>query len=388
MADTIVLVTDDTNEVTTDRPDYASVLLGRPGAAPLDHDGAETAVDAHGVAWHYGDPLGEQRAIDDGGIVVDRSHRTVIRVSGKDAPEFLNNLLSQKLDDAPDGFGASALDLNIQGHILHHADVARVGDDFYLDFPAAQAPSFIKFLRMMIFWSEVTIEEVDYGILTILGDVQLPDALSPLFLRSVGWASSPRRDIAVPRAALGATVDTLVDAGVRLAGLMAFTAERVRGLEPELGADLDERSIPHEVPGFIGRGEHVGAVHLTKGCYRGQETVARVENLGRSPRLLVLLQLDGSAPTAPEPGDRIEFNGRAVGRLGTVVHDCDYGPIALALVKRSALDVGELSVVEADADAGTGRAPVPASVDPDSLPVDEGEKAGRAAIAKLRGQQE
>lgn len=382
MADTIVLVTDDSNEMTTDRADYVSVLLGRPGAAPLDHDGTETAVDAHGVAWHYGDPLGEQRAIDDGGVLVDRSHRTVIRVSGKDAPEFLNNLLTQKLDDAPDGFGGSALDLNIQGHILHHADVARVGDDFYLDFPAAQAPSFIKFLQMMIFWSEVTIEEVDYGILTILGDAQLPETVTPVFLRRIGWAAATRRDFAVPRTELEATADALVDAGFRLAGLMAFTAERVRGLEPELGADLDERSIPHEVSGFIGRGEHVGAVHLTKGCYRGQETVARVENLGRSPRVLVMLQLDGSAPTDPLPGDKIEFNGRAVGQLGTVVHDCDYGPIALALVKRSALDAGELTIVDADGE----RAPVSASVDPDSLPSDEGEKAGRAAIAKLRGQ--
>ncbi|WJZ18783.1 putative global regulator [Corynebacterium guangdongense] len=384
MADTIVLVTDDTNVGTPDRPDYTSVLLGRPGAAPLDHDGVETAVDARGVAWHYGDPLGEQRAIHDGGVVVDRSHRTVIRVSGKDAAHFLNNLLSQKLDDAPDGFGGSALDLDIQGHILHHADVARVGDDFYLDFPAAQTPTFLRFLQMMIFWSEVTITEVDYGILSVLGDAPIPPGLSPLFLRPVAWASAPRRDLAVPRAELGTAVDTLVDAGFRLAGLMAFTAERVRGLEPELGADLDGKSIPHEVPGFIGRGEHVGAVHLSKGCYRGQETVARVENLGRSPRVLVMLQLDGSAPAAPLPGDRLEFNGRAVGRLGTVVHDCDYGPIALALVKRSALDVGELSVVDADG----GRAPVSASVDPDSLPADEGEKAGRAAIAKLRGQQE
>ena len=374
-------MTDDTNAPTTDLPDYASPLLSRPGAAPLDHDGAATAVDAHGVAWHYGDPLGEQRAIYDGAVVVDRSHRTVVRVAGKDAPEFLNNILSQKLDDAPDGFSGAALDLDIQGRILHHADVTRVGADFYLDFPVAQAPSFIKFLQMMIFWSEVTIEEVDYGILTILGETQLPTSLNTLFVREVDWSAAKRRDIAVPREELTTSVDKLVESGLSLAGLMAYTAERVRGLEPELRADLDEKAIPHETPTLIGRGDHVGAVHLNKGCYRGQETVARVENLGRSPRVLVMLQLDGSAPLDPVPGDGLEFNGRNVGRLGTVVHDCDYGPIALALVKRSALDSGELAIV----DAAGERAPVAASVDPDSLPVDEGEKAGRAAINKLRG---
>ena len=157
---------------------------------------------------------------------------------------------------------------------------------------------------------------------------------------------------------------------------MAYTAARVRAVEPELAVDLDERSIPHEVPSFIGRGDLLGAVHLNKGCYRGQETVARVENLGRSPRLLVMLQLDGSSPELPSPGADVLLGGRTVGRLGTVVHDADYGPIALALVKRSALaDPGVVLDV-----AGTA-----ATVDPDSLPVDEGEHAGRRAVEKLRG---
>ena len=160
--------------------------------------------------------------------------------------------------------------------------------------------------------------------------------------------------------------------GVAYAGMMAFTAARVRNVEPELGVDLDEKSIPHEAPRLINRGEHVGAVHLNKGCYRGQETVARVENLGRSPRLLVMLQLDGSAPHDPQPGETITSNGRKVGRLGTVVQDADYGPVALGLVKRSAL------TAPLDIEG------VAASVDPDSLPTDEGEKLGRLAVDKLR----
>ncbi|NLA57272.1 MAG: folate-binding protein, partial [Corynebacterium humireducens] len=165
-------------------------------------------------------------------------------------------------------------------------------------------------------------------------------------------------------------------AGVEPAGLMAFTAERVRALEPERAADLDEKSIPHEVPSFIGRGDRAGAVHLEKGCYRGQETVARVENLGRSPRVLVMLQLDGSAPENPTPGSDISgpAGGRALGRIGTVVDDCDFGPIALGLIKRSALTGQDLRVGD-----------VAVMVDPASLPEEQGEQAGRAAINRLRG---
>ena len=356
-----------------DQPQYRSPLLDRPGAA--EAQGPDAAVDATGVAWHYGDPLGEQRRAEQGTIGVDRSHRPVIRVSGPEAPTFLNNLLTQKLDDAADGFSAATLDLDMQGRILHHADISRVADSFYLDLPADQAGSFLDFLRKMVFWSQVEIEETDLGILTLLGSgTEVPDDLDAAFVRHVNWGGAPRRDVAVERTGLVAAVDKLIDAGAQPGGLMAFTAERVRALEPEKGVDLDHKSIPHEVPTWIGRGERAGAVHLEKGCYRGQETVARVENLGRSPRVLVVLHLDGSAPELPSPGAAVTFNGRDVGRLGTVIQDCDFGPVALALLKRRALDAGELAIGE-----------VSAAVDVSSLPEEEGEKAGRAAINRLRG---
>lgn len=328
------------------------------------------------MAWHYGDPLGEQRAAHGSSIVVDRSHRKVIRVTGPDAPEFLNNLLSQKLDDAPVGFAAAALDLDIQGRILHHADVLRTEDTFYLDLPAAQAVTFLDFLQKMVFWSQVEVSDADLAVLTLLGDTEFP-TVEAAATRDVPWAGVPRRDLLVERSALVEVVSTLESAGVRLAGLMAYTAERVRALEPEKDVDLDDKSIPHEVPAWIGRGDQPGAVHLTKGCYRGQETVARVENLGRSPRVLVMLQLDGSSPESPEPGSSITAlsGGRALGRLGTVVHDCEFGPVALALVRRNALEGQDLCV-------GT----VSVMVDPASLPADQGEQAGRSAINRLRGQ--
>ena len=355
---------------------YRSVLLNSPGAAELPE--AETSlIDAHGVAWHYGDPLGEQRALSSGPIVIDRSHRRVIAVSGLDAPTFLNNLLSQKLIDAPEGLAASALDLDIQGHILHHADVAYTDGVYYLDVPAYQCETLHSFLTKMVFWSDVKVNDTDLGVITVLGEA--PAVEGAAATRTRPWGETQRTDVLVERGRVGEVVDKLRAQGVRMSGLMAFSALRVRAGEPELRADLDEKSIPHEAPSLINRGSHIGAVHLEKGCYRGQETVARVENLGRSPRLLVMLHLDGSAPVDPVPGAEITLAGRRVGRLGTVVHDADYGPIALALVKRSALNSGDLTI--------SGEVEVSAAVDPDSLPLDEGEKAGRKAVERLRSNQ-
>ncbi|WKD58104.1 tRNA-modifying protein YgfZ [Corynebacterium capitovis DSM 44611] len=366
---------------------YRSPLLSLPGAAELP-DAATSPLDAAGVAWHYGDPLGEQRLAETTPVMVDRSHRGVILVGGTDAPAFLNNLLSQKLVDLPAPYSSAALDLDIQGHILHHVDVYFDGSTFYLDCPSDQAESLVEFLRTMVFWSKVQIDVADVGILTVFSPTPDPDALravsgaaSTRFVRHVdSWPSGHRYDVCVERSALRQAAEAFTASGGAYAGLMMFTDQRVRAGEPELGVDLDDKSIPHEVPRFIARGERAGAVHLDKGCYRGQETVARVENLGRSPRLLVLLQLDGSAPVDPVPGaDIVVAGGRKVGRLGTVVHDADYGPIALALIKRSALNGADVTIV--------AEGEVAARVDPDSLPADEGEKAGRRAVEKLRGSQ-
>ncbi len=356
---------------------HRSPLLATPGAAELAEAGT-SPLDAAGVAWHYGNPLGEQRALAGGPVLVDRSHRAVLTVTGPDAPVFLNNLLSQKLDDVPAGFSGSALDLDMQGRILHHADVYYDGTAFHLDLPSAQGASFAEYLRRMVFWSDVVIEPSNLAILTVLSPTADAPSVDGVFTREVpGWGRVHRWDVAVERRDITSTARDFTAAGGSLAGLMAFTAERVHAGEPELAADLDGKSIPHEAPALISRGGRVRAVHLNKGCYRGQETVARVENLGRSPRLLVTLLLDGSAPVDPATGADLTLGGRTVGRLGTVVHDADYGPIALALVKRSAIGRGDLVV--------TGEVDVAASIDPESLPGDEGEKAGRRAVEKLRG---
>ena len=181
-------------------------------------------------------------------------------------------------------------------------------------------------------------------------------------------------DLVVPRSDVEAWLDSLEAAGVRRAGVWAYEAHRVAARLPRLGVDTDDRTIPHEV-GWIGPPGQ-GAVHLDKGCYRGQETVARVHNLGRPPRMLVLLHLDGSGDR-PAAGDPLLADGRVVGRLGTVVDHVDLGPIALALVKRG-IPAGTPLITG-------GEHPVAAEIDPDSVPAADAAGAGRIAVERLRG---
>ena len=151
---------------------------------------------------------------------------------------------------------------------------------------------------------------------------------------------------------------------------MAFEALRVERREPRLGVDTDHRTIPHEV-GWL-----TSAVHLDKGCYRGQETVARVHNLGRPPRRLVLLHLDGSDSDLPTTGDAVQLDGRDVGRVGTAVRHHELGPVALALVKRQVPDDAVLTVGEQAA-----------SIDPEpafALPVSPARQSASAREGLLR----
>jgi folate-binding protein YgfZ len=115
-----------------------------------------------------------------------------------------------------------------------------------------------------------------------------------------------------------------------LAGTWASEALRVAAWRPRLGFETDHRTIAHEVDWLR------TAVHLHKGCYRGQETIARVHNLGRPPRRLVFLHLDGSGHTLPERGGEVFADGeRPVGLLTSVARHHEHGPIGLALVKRN-----------------------------------------------------
>jgi folate-binding protein YgfZ len=347
----------------------------------------DTGPDA-GAVWHYGDPLGEQRAAADGAVVVDRSHRAVIALTGGDRNTWLHSISTQHVSDLRDGTVIENLSLDGQGRVEDHWIQTQLGDVTYLDTEPSRGEPLTAYLRRMVFWADVVVEPADLAVVSLLG----PRVVDPPVLEALGVGSLPaemtavtlpdggflRRmaapgvevDLVVPRDQVARWRDRLVAAGVRQAGVWAYEAHRVTSLRPRLGVDTDERTIPHEV-GWIGT-----AVHLDKGCYRGQETVARVHNLGKPPRMLVLLHLDGSGDR-PAPGDPVLAGGRAVGRLGTVVDHVDEGPIALALLKRS---------LPADTELSTGgESAVAAVIDAESMPAPDATGAGRLAVERLRG---
>ncbi|MFI5958190.1 YgfZ/GcvT domain-containing protein [Cryptosporangium sp. NPDC051539] len=320
-----------------------SPLSVRPGAVSAEGPDA-------GVAAHYGDPFREQRQLTEDVGVVDRSHRGVIAVPGTDRLSWLHSLTSQHLTALPPFSGTETLVLSPHGHVEHHLQVADDGGTTWLDVEPGTADDLTTYLQKMVFMMRVEPADVsaDWAVLSVVGP-NTPGAVDRLgaelpaethrvaalpdggLVRRTPWGA----DLLVPRAALESTVDRLA---APLAGVWAYEALRVADRRPRLGFETDHRTIVQE-PEWI-----PAAVHLEKGCYRGQETVARVHNLGRPPRRMVLLHLDGVSEELPAQGTPITLGreGRAIGFVGTAVRHFELGHIALGLIKRSTPDDADL----------------------------------------------
>jgi folate-binding protein YgfZ len=297
-----------------------SPLLTEPGAVAADGPDA-------GVAAHYGDPYAEQRALAIRSGVVDRSHRGVLRISGPDRLSWLHSLTTQHLDQLAPGASADALVLSPQGHVEHQLSLTDDGTAIWAHVEPGTTGPLLDFLTSMRFMLRVEPEDVtaEYAVLSVLG----PDAPAELPPGGTRIETGFGTDLIVPRAELEAQVAGLRSAGAGLGGMWAYEALRIAAGRPRLGLDTDHRTLPHEV-GWIET-----AVHLNKGCYRGQETVARVHNLGHPPRRMVLLHLDGSEDKLPSHGDPVLLGATAVGFSGSAARHYELGPIALALVKRT-----------------------------------------------------
>jgi folate-binding protein YgfZ len=328
---------------------YRSPLLDWPGAVPA------AGVD-EGVAWHYGDPLREQRTAAEGAGLVDQSHRDVVIVPGPDRLEWLHAICSQHVANLVPGESTESLVLSPNGHVEQHWVLTEFGDQVWIDTEPGAADEVLNYLLKMRFLKRVepAIVTADFAVLSVIG----PEASE--VLRAAGFEVPTERaialadkgflrqrprgggfDLVLARGSLTEIAGRLRDAGAAPIGTWAGSALRIERRLPRLGFDTDHRTIAHEV-GWIGP-----AVHLDKGCYRGQETVARVQNLGKPPRRLVLLHLSGDSENLPPAGTPVERDGRSVGFIGTAAHHYELGPIALAVVKRT-LAPGERLTVAGD----------------------------------------
>ncbi|MFI7584819.1 YgfZ/GcvT domain-containing protein [Kocuria sp. M1N1S27] len=328
---------------------HRSPLLGRPGAVEAEH------LD-RGVAAHYGDPLREQRSLErTPGTVVDLSHKGVVTVTGPDRLSWLTTLSSQVLTGLEPGRGTETLFLSVQGRIETAPHVVDDGGTTWLIVEADEAAPLVAWLEAMRFALRVEVEDRtgQWAVLGAAGPV-------PGLPAAVGWRD-PWPEVApggwsyadldgphpgeertwwellVPRDELDALTRDLP-----LAGAWAAEALRIAAWRPRWGAETDERTIPHELDLLR------TAVHLAKGCYKGQETVARVHNLGHPPRRLVLLDLDGSEHTLPAAGADVVAGERPVGRVTSVQLHHEQGPIALAVLKRTVDPAARLVVTDGE----------------------------------------
>ncbi|MCR6032165.1 folate-binding protein [Nocardioides sp. zg-579] len=288
-----------------------SPLLDLPGAV------AGNGIDAP-VAAHYGSFNGEQRTLESGAGFVDLSHRDVLRVEGPERLTWLHNLTTQHFLDLAPGAWTQALVLSPQGHVEHAFEGYDDGSAFTAHTEPGAGPALAEWLERMKFMTRV--------------EVSLVPDLATMW-RPAGGDPRGKFDL-VPRDQLTAYAAAAGPA----CGLWAFEALRIARGEPRLGLDTDHRTIPNEV-GWIGP-----AVHLDKGCYRGQETVARVHTLGRPPRRLTLLHLDGSENRLPVRGSDVMLGEKSIGFVGTSARHHELGPIALALLKRNVATDAELLV--------------------------------------------
>jgi tRNA-modifying protein YgfZ len=325
----------------------SSPLLDRHGAV------AGAGPDA-GVAWHYGDPVGEQRALASGQAVVDQSHLGVVTVTGPDRLSWLHSITSARLDQLAAFTSTETLVLSPHGHIEHAAGVVDDGTTTWLI--TETASTLAAWLDSMRFTLRVEVADVTEH-WAVIGESTADEAVpggpiawcDPWPTAAAGGTRYGPPDLEHPgqgrhwrlllvrRESLAAEFAARERAGLRPAGTWATEALRVEAWRPRATFEVDGRALPHELDWLR------TAVHLAKGCYRGQETVARVHNLGRPPRRLVMLHLDGSEHVIPEVGAQVLADERPVGAVTSVARHHELGPVALAVVKRSA-PTGDLLV--------------------------------------------
>ncbi len=378
-----------------------SAFLSLPGAVA----GAPGSPDVVVTPAHYGDPVSEQRMLAAGRAIVDLSDRGVVTVTGDDRLRWLDSLTSQAVGQLAPGSSAETLLLDPQGRLEHSIRLLDDGTTTWLLVDAAQAAPLAAWLDRMRFMMRVEVADVSAEWAT-LGQLQpegarlLVSAAEPngtplvwrdpwVEVQSGGWqyagvdahpgAEFPAVELLVPRDSLPGLVAGLAAGLAHVAGSLALDALRIAAWRPRQ-SDVDERSIPHELDWLR------SAVHLSKGCYRGQETVAKVHNLGHPPRRLVMLHLDGTLSLLPAPGSPVLSGGAEVGRVTAAARHHELGPIALAVVKRSlAVDAPLVVTAEVPGDDGapTGETAEIAAAQEVVVPPEAGATAGVPRIPRL-----
>jgi len=352
-------------DVVGDVTSYRSPALDLPGACPPPEGSSD-----EGVPWHYGDPHAEQRRLVEGRGAVDLSHRGVVTVTGPDRLTWLHSLTTQHLEGLAPSASTTALILSPHGHVEHELHLADDGTTTWISVEPGTADALVAYLDSMRFMLRVEVVDASGEWAVVWEPVREVDPdratwLVPADMAGVGASDSGsdrggdaskyvdhRPGVLVGRELIVPRGDLLATLGDEPAGTWALEALRVAAAVPRLAHETDHRTLPHEV-GWVGP-----AVHLAKGCYRGQEAVARVHNLGAPPRRLALLHLDGGAESLPSHGDPVLLGDREVGWVASAARHYELGPIATAVIKRSIDPAADLIVRAQSGDIAAGQEPV------------------------------
>ena len=303
------------------------------------------------VKGSFANPLIEQRNLSEGSAAVNLGPRGIITVTGPDRLDWLHSLLSQNLKNLKPGQSAEALLLDPHGHIEQVIHFLDDGETAWLIVEADGREALLKFLTKMVFRMKVELADrsEDFTVLgrLVRGENAKPELDQAAMSNDISltwvdpWPGVVTGGVRYSRAwpAKWPWTETLVAnddvasvfAEFETAGTMAYDALRIAAHRPRQLGEVDDKALPHEFDWLS------TAVHMSKGCYRGQETVAKVHNLGHPPRRLTFLHLDGSGHALPEAGDEIfiEGNASARGKITSVGQHHEMGPIALALLFRA-----------------------------------------------------
>ncbi len=267
-----------------------------------------------GAVWHFGEPVKEQRALEAGTAWADLSHFNIVAVTGEDRLKWLHDLTTQFVSDLQPGVWMPSMILDAKGHVEFQFNLVDDGTTTYLVLDPGYVEQLVEYLTKMKFMLRVDVRDASSEFV-VLRAPGVADAIGGPF------ALVPRAEVEEMKQTFGGVATQV--------GTWALDAERVAKGRPRIGFETDHKSIPNEL-GVLNT-----AVHMKKGCYRGQETVAKIYNLGNPPRRLVMLHLDGSDVGFPAAGTKVENDGVVVGFVGTVARHHELGTIALAIVKRN-----------------------------------------------------
>jgi folate-binding protein YgfZ len=299
------------------------------------HLAARGAVhaDDRGVALprHFGDPEAEYRALREGVAIYDLGFRTLVRATGADRVSFLQGMLTNDVARLEPGRNRPALLLTIQGRVTADVRVAADDDALLLDVDVRARDAFLAALNKLLIADDVELTVVDVAMIGIAGRSAVE---TPLLLG--GELGATDAVVHASPAEAPRAWDAIVESGARPIGMEALEGRRVELVVPRIGLDMDESTLALELPVDY-------AISQTKGCYLGQEVVARGTARGHVNRKLVSMALAGPLPPA---GSALVRDGKEVGRLTTVARAFGTGTgAALGFVRREAWDAGtELAV--------------------------------------------